>query len=165
MLLNRIPFILIALVVSCSSETKTDAEATPSPEVAAPAKVEELKEIDPKDDLGVGPVKSLTLAAIDEAMAAKGKVAFKAKCSACHKFKKRYVGPALAKVTERRTPEWIMNMILDPEGMIKNNAAAKKLLMEFSAPMANQNLTEEEARSILEYFRQRDAAAPEAAAK
>ena len=55
---------------------------------------------------------------------------------------------------ERRTPEWIMNMILVPEKMIVENEAAKQLLMEYNgAPMANQNLKEEEARAILEYFR------------
>ncbi|MFO7674425.1 MAG: c-type cytochrome, partial [Lutibacter sp.] len=74
-------------------------------------------------------------------------------CSACHKISKRVVGPALAGITERRTPEWIMNMILNPEKMVVENAAAKKLLEEYLAPMANQNLTETEARVILEYFR------------
>ena len=47
-----------------------------------------------------------------------------------------------------------MNMILNPDGMIKEDALAKDLLMEFNgAPRANQGLTEEQARSILEFFR------------
>ena len=47
-----------------------------------------------------------------------------------------------------------MNMILDPEGMVNNDPLAKQLLLEYNgSPMANQNLTEDEARSILEYFR------------
>jgi hypothetical protein len=55
---------------------------------------------------------------------------------------------------ERRTPEWIMNMILNPEEMIKNDPIAKQLLIDFNlAPMANQHLTQDEARKILEYFR------------
>ena len=44
-------------------------------------------------------------------------------------------------------------MILDPELMVKENEIARQLLIEYSAPMANQNLTEDEARKILEYFR------------
>ena len=41
--------------------------------------------------------------------------------------------------------------------MIKEDPIAKKLLVESNmAVMANQNLTEEEARAILEYFRQFD---------
>ena len=104
-------------------------------------------------DKGVGPITSLTLAEVDETLAATGKELFKVKCSACHKMSKRFVGPGLAGVTERRTPEWIMNMILNPELMVAENAEAKKLLAEYLSPMANQSLTEDEARAILEYFR------------
>ncbi len=47
-----------------------------------------------------------------------------------------------------------MNMILDPGKMVQEDAIAKKLLMDYNgSPMANQNLSEEEARSVLEYFR------------
>jgi hypothetical protein len=47
-----------------------------------------------------------------------------------------------------------MNMILNPEEMIQKDPIAKKLLVESNlAPMANQHLTEAEARKILEYFR------------
>ncbi|MDH5657117.1 MAG: cytochrome c [Spirochaetia bacterium] len=113
-------------------------------------------EIDPMSDKGVGPVSSLTLGELDAALASSGEKLFNEKCSSCHKMEKRYIGPALAGVTQRRTPEWVMNMILNPEGMVQENEAAKKLLMEYSAPMANQSLTEDEARSILEYFRKVD---------
>lgn len=125
-------------------------------EVDAPIKEEvkaEVVKIDPMTDKGVGPVTSITLGDIDDAMVAKGEEVFKAKCTACHKISKRFVGPGLKGVTERRTPEWIMNMILNPEVMVVENAAAKQLLIEYSAPMANQSLTEEEARAILEYLR------------
>ena len=45
-------------------------------------------------------------------------------------------------------------MILNPDEMVQKNEIAKKLLMEFNgSPMANQNLTEEEARAVVEYFR------------
>jgi mono/diheme cytochrome c family protein len=113
----------------------------------------EVKSANPMDDKGVGPIKSVTLGEIDEALAAKGHEIFKAKCTACHKIKKRYIGPALKGVTQRQSPEWIMNMILNPEKMIAENETAKELLKEFSAPMANQHLTEDEARAVLEYFR------------
>ena len=104
-------------------------------------------------DKGIGPIKSLTLGEIDTAMVEKGKASFELKCSACHKIEKRFVGPPMKGVLARRTPEWIMNMILNPDVMVQKNEQAKALLAEYLAPMANQNLTEEEARSILEYFR------------
>lgn len=104
-------------------------------------------------DKGVGPISNVDLAEIDNALVATGKTLFDTKCSACHKVEKRFVGPAIRGVIERRSPEWIMNMILDPDKMIKENPAAKQLLAEYLAPMANQSLTQDEARAILEYFR------------
>ena len=50
-----------------------------------------------------------------------------------------------------------MNMILNPERMLAEDPLAKKVMVENNmAVMANQNLTEEEARAILEYFRSLD---------
>jgi len=148
----KLKVFIVALVVvfvsSCGGNEKKEDKTSQSTE-----EKKVVVEVDPMKDKGIGPITSITLGEIDEAMAAKGKEAFVAKCSACHKISKRVVGPALAGITERRTPEWIMNMILNPEEMVIKNPAAKKLLEEYLAPMANQNLTEEEARLILEYFR------------
>ncbi len=104
---------------------------------------------------GVGPITSIELPeTIDDAMVAAGAETYKTKCTACHKLGKKFIGPAPNGVLKRRSPEWIMNMILDPEGMVKNDPDAKALLIEYNgSPMANQSLTEEEARNILEYFR------------
>jgi len=117
---------------------------------------EEDSGIDSSREIGIGPVKHVTLGEIDEELAANGKEVFKTNCSACHKFKKRYVGPPLLGITERKTPEWIMNMILNPDVMLAEDEAAKELLAEYIAPMANQNINEEDARAILEYFRLKD---------
>lgn len=108
------------------------------------------------DGLGVGPIKSVTLGDLNKAMATEGETIFTNNCAACHKMDKRFVGPALAGVTERRKPEWIMNMIMNPEQMVKEDPVAKELLAEYLAPMANQNITEDQARKLVEYFRQID---------
>nr|AWJ66061.1 cytochrome c oxidase subunit [uncultured bacterium] len=130
------------------------------------SETEELEEIaveggvDPKilANKGVGKVKKLDLEAIDPAMAAAGETIFKSQCTTCHKVEKKYIGPALIGVTKRRSPEWIMNMILDPELMVKEDPIAKDLLAKHNySPMANQDLTDEEARQILEFFRANDA--------
>ena len=104
---------------------------------------------------GVGPITSLDISAdVDQAMATKGKDVYDKMCTACHRIGKKFIGPAPNGILERRTPEWVMNMILDPEGMTQKDPLAKALLMEFNgSPMANQNLTEDEARAVLEYFR------------
>lgn len=107
---------------------------------------------------GIGPIKSVNISDnIDVAMAAKGKEVFDNMCIACHKVDRKFIGPKIQGVTKLRAPEWIMNMILNPEEMIANDPIAKQLLLESNmAVMANQNLNEEEARAIFEYFRKID---------
>jgi len=105
----------------------------------------------------VGPVESVDISGeIDQALVEKGKSIFEGKCTACHKFEERYVGPALSGVTERRSGAWIMNMIMAPEEMTKKDPEGKKLLAEYMTQMVNQNVTEDDARAILEYFRSVD---------
>lgn len=108
-------------------------------------------------DKGIGPITTIrVIDDIDQRMASEGLEKFNQYCSSCHKMDKKFIGPALDGVTLRRSPEWVMNMILNPEVMVKENPIARELLMEYIAPMANQNLTPQEARAILEYFRQYD---------
>lgn len=110
---------------------------------------------------GIGPIQELELGPIDDEMAEAGEALFTTNCSACHKFDERYVGPALAGVTERRSPEWIMNMILNTDQMLFEDDTAYELLAEYMTPMAQMPLSEEEVRSILEYFREVDHEAQE----
>lgn len=107
---------------------------------------------------GIGPIKSVNIGeGIDDALAAKGEDIFGKMCSACHKMDKKFIGPKIAGVTNRRSPEWIMNMILNPEEMIAKDPIAKQLMIESNmAVMADQNISEEEARALLEYFRKYD---------
>lgn len=105
---------------------------------------------------GVGPINSsFTLPAqVDQELANSGKTIYDAKCTACHKVDKKFIGPAPKDILNRRNPSWVMNMILNPEEMVQKDPLAKQLLIAFNgSPMANQNLTEEEARAVLEYFR------------
>ena len=107
------------------------------------------------DNKGVGPITSLDFPAdIDTEMAARGEAKFSSICVACHMADQRMIGPALKGVYDRRSPEWVMNMILNPDGMLKEDPIAKALLKEYNnAIMLNQNLTEEEARDVAEYLR------------
>ena len=102
---------------------------------------------------GIGPITSLQLDAIDETMVAKGQELFDFNCTACHLPYSEKIGPALLGITDRRTPEWIVNMILNPVEMAKTDPICLGLLAQFNTVMADQNLSQEEARSILEYFR------------
>lgn len=113
---------------------------------------------------GIGPVvDNVELASLDESKESMGATLFQAKCTACHKIEEKYIGPALAGVTERRQPEWILNMILNPEVMVQQDPTAKALIAQYIAPMANQHLTREEAECVLVYFREHDEEAAESA--
>lgn len=138
------------LLFSCG-----DSENTKANNDNNESKTDKVEVYDPMKDKGIGPISNITLPEeIDVEMAKKGKEVYDKMCLACHKPDKKFIGPAPVGILERRTPEWIMNMILNPEIMVKENETAKKLLIEYNmAPMANQNLKEDEARAILEYFR------------
>jgi len=107
------------------------------------------------DNKGVGQIKDITLdSEINQEMVTAGAALFKTNCTACHKTDKRFIGPKMEGVLDRRSPEWVMNMILDPKLMTEEDRCAKDLLVEFNgAAMANQNLTVEQTRALLEYFR------------
>jgi mono/diheme cytochrome c family protein len=104
---------------------------------------------------GIGPItEEVKVGPVDKALAAQGEKLFAAKgCTACHKMGEKYVGPALGGVTERRTPTYVMNMILNPQEMYERHPVAHELLAEFMTQMPNLNLTRDEARAILEYLR------------
>lgn len=102
---------------------------------------------------GVGPVRDLSLADLDPALAAEGETAFTLKCSACHKVEERYVGPRLGTVLSRRRPEFVMNMILNANEMVKRHPVVKDMLGQFYTPMPVQVTDPDEARAILEYLR------------
>lgn len=155
---------LVFIAIGCGEKEEkeqirlTDTETPAVQKETVEEAVTTTAEVDNMDNKGIGPIKSVELGDdIDAAMASQGADLFKNMCSACHKMDKKFIGPAISGVTERRSPEWIMNMILNPEQMIKEDPIAKKLLVESNmAVMANQGLTEEEARALLEYFRQYD---------
>lgn len=105
---------------------------------------------------GVGAIKSFEHKPFDAQLATKGVELFVSKCAMCHGFDRTLVGPSLNGIVTRRTPEWIMNMMLDPATMLEKDPDAKALSKEFASPMISLGLQEEEARAILEYLRERN---------
>lgn len=107
---------------------------------------------------GIGKYQQVTLThPPDESMVAEGKKIFEIKCASCHKLTdEKLVGPGLANVTSRRTPEWIMNFVTNTDEMIEKDETAQKLLEEFQTRMPNPGLSEQHARSVLEFMRKND---------
>jgi mono/diheme cytochrome c family protein len=122
--------------------------------VEAPKPAEQKEET--VSDKGIGPITEVKLGPIDQNLVKKGKEIFDSKCASCHKLEERYVGPPLKGVTKRRKPEWIMNMILNPTEMEQKDPIAKQLLAEYLTQMTFQNVSQEDARAILEYLRSVD---------
>lgn len=148
-----------ALIVSCGEEKKEEKKEgfemnrTKTEEKAVEAKSEGVP-VD-MDNQGVGPFKDITFdSEVDTEMAAAGEAKFKAICTACHMAEQRLIGPALKGVYDRRSPAWVMNMIIAPDKMLKEDPVAQALLKEYNnAIMLNQNLSEEETRQVAEYLR------------
>jgi len=163
--LQKIHLLALALTaLSCGGKEEKKADGFQmqregaATQTEAPAPTQTATPASQRIDLtnkGVGPVTSVTLPdAIDPELAATGEGIYNQMCLACHRVGQKFIGPSPNGVLERRTPEWVMNMILNPEKMVKEDPLAKDLLMEFNgSPMANQGLTEDQARAVLEYFR------------
>ncbi len=153
--LKLVAILLISTVLSCGgNEKKEETSYGKKTPVKTESKVPASKRI-ALNNKGIGSIKSVKLAlVVDEGMATHGKEVYEKMCTACHKAEKKFIGPAPKGILDRRSPEWVMNMILNPEQMVKEDPLARDLLMEFNgAPMANQGLSKEDARAVLEYFR------------
>ena len=107
---------------------------------------------------GIGEVKKVTLNdPLDQNMVNRGRAIYDMKCAACHKLSaKRVVGPGWAGLTDKRRPEWIMNMITNVEVMLDKDPVARKLLEECLTRMPNQNVSIGDARDILEFIYQNE---------
>jgi nitrite reductase (NO-forming) len=90
-------------------------------------------------------------------VAMQGKLNFESKCLACHSIGGGdKLGPDLYGVTKRRDAGWIGRWLHDPEGMLKTDADAKKLLEKYKVPMPNQGMTDEGVKDMVAYFRWAD---------
>jgi mono/diheme cytochrome c family protein len=107
-----------------------------------------------KNTSGLLTAADIALGDIDQAKAEKGRSTYDVKCQACHSTgANRVVGPGWKGITERRQPEWIMNMILNIDVMLETDPEAQKGLEECLVRMPNQGLSKEEGREVLEYMR------------
>ncbi len=87
-----------------------------------------------------------------------GQKIYDLKCSSCHHLDNtKLVGPGWKGVTQRRKPEWIMNFVTNTDENLDKNATAQTLLEECMVRMPNQNLSDDDARHILEFMRNNDA--------
>ncbi len=154
--MSRAPQLLLlvcgSLLIGCGGKD------TPPPPPATPPAAADGGLTPFQLENGIGPVtEEITLGKLDKEMAEAGEKLFEGKCAACHKMTEKYVGPPLGGITERLKPAFIMNQILNPEGMYTKHPAVKQLLAEYMTQMPNLGLTQDQARQVLEYLRTKTA--------
>ncbi len=136
---------MAATIISCGGGTANS-------DAASSRSNKENKTID--EGKGIGEIKEVKLnTPLIADMVNRGKSIYDMKCAACHKTTaQRVVGPGFAGISERRKPEWIMNMVTNVEVMLAEDPAAQALLKECLVRMPNQNLSIGDARDVLEWL-------------
>lgn len=136
--LAMISFLIILLIPGCSKtgETSTDVKT---------------------EDLGIGPITKTQIEPFNQQLSDKGKKIFETKCFACHRTDMKLVGPPIKGATDRHTPEWIMNMMINPQEMTQKNPQAQTLFTQYKVQMlVTGGVTPDEARAVYEYLRSVD---------
>lgn len=137
----------LAVLTACGGDTASAPPGTNTPPGAAAA-------AEKAAPAGLITAADIALGEIDMTMVEKGRATYDVKCQACHSTgPNRVVGPGWKGVTERRKPEWIMNMILNIDVMLESDPEAQKALEECLVRMPNQGLSKEEGRQVLEFMR------------
>lgn len=138
------------LAIGCSSKEEAEKAAAEAPSPS---------DLVDKDKIVHGPeIKSVELTnPLNQEWVTRGKATYEMKCLACHKLDEtRVVGPGWTGVTKKRKPVWIMNMVTNVDMMLETDEEAQKLLELCLVRMPNQNITEAEAREVLEFMRHND---------
>ena len=114
---------------------------------------------DPKRGEGKFNEKNVTFGSLNATMAEKGNSIAGTKCFSCHRITdEKLVGPGWKGVTQKRSLHWIMNFITNPDPMIDKDPELQAQLEICLIRMPNQNLTEDEAKAIIEFMRKNDGA-------
>jgi hypothetical protein len=149
-----------SMLLACGggSSSKTEAAAGTEESAVASTETGANPEYDPKRGEGKFTAENVQVGAtVDAAMATDGEKIQGVKCSSCHKLTdEKLVGPGWKDVTVRRTPEWLMNFITNPDPMIDKDPSVQASLELCLVRMPNQSLTDDEARHIVEFMRKND---------
>jgi mono/diheme cytochrome c family protein len=146
----------LTILASCGDYKKGGSETETSEQPKS--MVADPETYDPKRGEGKWTAENVNVTPnLNQEWAASGEQISATKCLSCHKItEEKLVGPGWAGVTKRRSPEWIMNFITNPDPMLNKDPEAQAMLEICLVRMPNQNLSDAEARNILEYMRKVD---------
>lgn len=150
-------FAVVLIFISCGGDNAKDHFPEGKPGNADASKNSSTNpSYDP--NRGSGKYTNVDIAAnLDAAMADKGSKVYDVKCASCHKLSdEKLVGPGWKGVTQRHQPEWIMNFVTNTDEMLDKDPKAQAMLEICLVRMPNQNLSDDEARTLLEFMRKND---------
>lgn len=145
---------IIAILAACSSPAKEESTSEEAPK----SMVAEPEKYDPHRGEGKWTTENINLKEeLNPEWVTSGENIANVKCASCHKFtEEKLVGPGWKDVTKRRTPEWIMNFITNPDPMLDKDPEAQAMLELCLVRMPNQSLSDGEARNLLEFMLKND---------
>lgn len=154
--MKKVAIILSLAVFIAACGTGAGSEVEPTGPVASNNPSNGNPSYDPTR--GEGKFKKVDVGAnLDVAMATAGEKVYGVKCSSCHKTTdEKLVGPGWKGVTSRHAGEWIMNFITNTDAMLDKDPKAQAQLEICLVRMPNQNLADEDARSLYEFMRKND---------
>jgi cytochrome c551/c552 len=144
-------------ITACKSPDSNSQAATHTPNNSSSSDTS-TSSASGSEKTGIGKFQHVDLThPLDQSMVTAGKSIYDLKCASCHKLTdEKLVGPGWKGVTDRRAPEWIMNFVTNTDEMLEKNQAAKNLYEVCLVKMPNQNLSDDDARHILEFQRSND---------
>jgi cytochrome c len=147
---------LVVLAYACSNSGGSSNNSQPAAAAGSTSAATPSSDYD--STKGTGKFTHIDLApTLDAKLATAGKAVYELKCSACHKLTgEKLVGPGWSGVTQKRQPVWILNFVTNTDEMINKDPHAQALLEICMVRMPNQNLSDQDARNILEFMRQND---------
>jgi len=107
---------------------------------------------------GIGIVRNVALTnPLELDKVERGRAIYLAECRSCHTLDDQLtVGPGWKDITQRRKPEWIMNLITNVDVMLDNDEAALKLMEACGTRMRVETMSVSDARDVLEFMREND---------
>lgn len=150
-------FCAVALFSCGSDDNKTEDQKAADQKASVEANKMAAPANDPKR--GTGKFTHVDIGPLNAAMATTGNKVYEVKCASCHKTtEEKLVGPGWKDVTKRHEPEWIMNFMTNTDEMLDKDPKAQSMLEICMVRMPNQNLTDDDARGLLEFMRKNDGA-------
>jgi mono/diheme cytochrome c family protein len=138
--------VTIAGLIGCSSEPETEAERQ--------SRWQQGQFTSWELEHGIGPVVAdIELATVDPVKATQGEELFVTKCATCHYLDDRKTGPPLREITKKRSPEYVLNQILNPDQMGKLHPDGKKMVAQYAQYMTIQGITRDDATALLDFLR------------